>query len=310
MKTRYPFQIDSVVHKSKNVIRTFGMDAMLFSPPEETEGRNPSAPLEMHEGYSRFKGTLISKEGSVSRFATFNIPAKSVPYIHKKTTMIMENNLRRTICLKTGEAKKNAETAAGSATSAAYTVKITSPLLKGKTAVQALLESAENKTILENQIIFLENNLAKYPANKTQIDAINEALALFTAGEINQGNVTNTENEVVEVYTCPPKNIQPVDGRGYYTVYDVTVLYDGSKKMPFEVSVMNCLAPVDKSEGNKILMNKADNKKTISMSLSESEWFGMIDTMKSHKIMFESMTYPEQLKLAKKISNENRTKAE
>ena len=61
MRTSYPWQIDSIIHKSKDTVKTFGMEAKLFSPKEENELRTPAAPLEMHEGYSVFKGTLIEK---------------------------------------------------------------------------------------------------------------------------------------------------------------------------------------------------------------------------------------------------------
>ena len=91
MKTSYPWQIDSVIHKSKTATKTLGMDAMLFAPKEEDEVRTPAAPLEMHEGYSVFKGTLISKTGEGTDFLKFNIPAKAVPFIHKKTCIAIEN---------------------------------------------------------------------------------------------------------------------------------------------------------------------------------------------------------------------------
>ena len=125
MKTKYPFQIDSIVHKSKTITRTFGMEARLFSPQEENDDREPAAPLEMHEGYSVFKGTLITKEGSTRNFVTFNIPAKEIPYIHKKTSMVMEEALTNKLKPvktpgKTVEIPSNA----------AYTLKIPSGTLK------------------------------------------------------------------------------------------------------------------------------------------------------------------------------------
>ena len=95
MKTRYPFQIKSIVHKSAGTTRTFGMDARLFSPPEESEVREPSAPLEMHEGYSVFKGTLIAKDAASKKYVAFNIPAPEVPYIHEKTKIAMKKNAER-----------------------------------------------------------------------------------------------------------------------------------------------------------------------------------------------------------------------
>jgi len=305
MKTKYPYQIDSIVHKSKDVYRTFGMDAKLFSPPEESEDREPSAPLEMHEGYSLFKGTLIAKEGTDRKFVTFNIPAKDVPYIHKKTTMVMELALDKKLNPKKTEKK----TGIGTGTGPAYTVKIPSGTLKGKTPAQ-VLSSPSGQEALENHKKWLEDNLVKFKNNQVQIDAINEAIELYKSEKLIMDiDIENSADEIIEIYSCPSKNIQPKDERGYWTVYDVSITYDPAKNMPYEIKVNNCFAPVDKSKGNEIVMSKADKKKRLSMSLSESEWFSMIDTMKAQKIMFESLTYPEQLKIANKINEENRKKS-
>ncbi|WP_097006342.1 hypothetical protein [Lacrimispora amygdalina] len=306
MKTKYPFQIDSIVHKSKTIIRTFGMEARLFSPQEENEEREPAAPLEMHEGYSVFKGTLITKEGTDRKFVTFNIPAKDVSYIYKKTSMVMAEALKNK--LKSVNKVTKSEDIPSSA---AYTVKMTSGTLKGKTPAEILSESESNKEKLENQKKWLIDNVEKYPKNQIQIDAIDEALKLSAEGKLIVSSSSSVTNEgelpIIEIYSCPPKNVKPLDGDGRYTIYDILVTYDGSKGMPFTVSINNCFAPVDRSKGtNEIVMSKAVSKKKISMALSEEEWFTMVDTMLSHKKMFENLTYPEQLKLAKKINDENR----
>lgn len=101
-----------------------------------------------------------------------------------------------------------------------------------------------------------------------------------------------------------------MDAEGRYTIYDVSVSYDGSRGLPFTVTVNNCYAPVDRSKGgNEIVMSKAVDKKYISMSLSEDEWYTMINTMLQQKTLFETLTYPEQLKIAQKINEENRKAA-
>lgn len=309
MKTKYPFQIDSIVHKSKTVTRTFGMDAKLFSPQEENDDREPAAPLEMHEGYSVFKGTLIAKEGSTSKFVTFNIPAKDIPYIHKKTSMVMEEALHN----KLMPSKKSGKTD-DVPTTPAYTLKIPSGVLKGKTPAEILLNDSSGKEKLEKHRKWLLDNLERYSSNQVQIDAIDEALKLKEDGKlvtVATGTSTDTgELPVLEIYSCPPKNIKPLDAEGRYTIYDVSVSYDGSRGLPFTITVNNCYAPVDRSKGgNEIVMSKAVDKKFISMSLSEDEWYTMVNTMLQQKTMFENLTYPEQLKIAQKINEENRKAA-
>ena len=156
---------------------------------------------------------------------------------------------------------------------------------------------------------FLESNLSKYKSNQTLIDAIDEAIKLQ-----DKGLLKKTENEtvsvapnVIKLYESAPKNIKPLDEEGRYTIYQVTVQYNPNMRMPINISVMNCFAPVDKKDGNKIEMTKAVNKQTIDMNLTEEEWFTMIDEMKAMKIMFENLTYPEQLKLANEIERLNMT---
>ena len=169
MRTNYPWQINSVIHKSKATTKTLGIEAMLFSPKGEDDVRIPAAPLEMHEGYSRFKGVLIVKDSdSNKKVLTFNIPAKTVPYIHKRTEMLIENTILTNAMKKQNTEKKEES-------SKAYTVLIKSGKLKDKTPAEALLEDEKNLTLLNNQKKWLEQNLAKYPTNKEQIDAINEA---------------------------------------------------------------------------------------------------------------------------------------
>lgn len=298
MKTKYPFQIESIIHKSAKAYKTFGMDARLFSPQEETEGREPSAPLEMHEGYSVFKGTLIHKEGTTKKYVSFNIPAEEVPYIHKKTEMAMSIAMEEKLTPKTFSEKVAESTPA-------YTVKISSGALKGKTPAQVLLESDTNLSALEKQSSWLKENLTKYPRNQAQIDAIEDAISLHKAGKLIKSDAAPASSVAIEIYSCPPKNVKPLDKEGRFTVYDVSITYDSSRGLPVTVTVNNCFAPVNTEKGNEIEMSKAVDKKTVSMALSESEWFTMIDKMKAQKIMFESLTYPEQLKLAAKISKEN-----
>lgn len=299
MKTNYPWQINSVIHKAKTATKTLGIDAMLFAPKEEDDIRTPAAPLEMHEGYSVFKGTLIVKTQDNTDFLKFNIPAKVVPYIHKKTCMAME-------AASAPKTVPAATPAAESETSLAYTVQIKTGKLAGKTPAQAILEG--NIELLKNQKAFLEKNLDKYPANKEQIDAINAAMELNEKGSLESNKEVATAAPVAGptvIYECAPKNVKPLDAEGRYTVYQVTVTHNPAMNLPFTVSVMNCFAPVDKTKGNEIVLSKAVNKKTQDIKLSEEEWFTMIDTMKATKILFENYSYPEQLRLAAKISKEN-----
>lgn len=355
MKTEYPWQVNSVIHKTKTGTKTLGIDAMLFSPKEEDEVRTPAAPLEMHEGYSRFKGTLIVKmTGKDKKVLTFNIPAKSIPYIHKKTQMLIEQNMisgttidqikrcvestiRKCYSGITEYIRNLIQRILGNlsvtipvlskielelpediesdgkemdlSTSKAYTTVIKSGKLKDKIPALLLLEDPKNLTLLENQKKWLEDNLTKYPGNQEQIDGIKEAIELYKAGKLSpdleEEAKSTSGTRTYTVYETACKNIQPIDKEGRWTIYQISIKYTPENNLPFTIEVMNCMAPVDKSKGNEIVMSKAVNKQTQDIRMSEEEWFTMIDSMKAIKIMFESLTYPDQLQLAAKISKEN-----
>lgn len=310
MKTNYPWQINSVIHKSKTATKTLGMDAMLFSPKEEDEVRTPAAPLEMHEGYSVFKGTLIVKESKNTDVLKFNIPAKAVPYIHKRTSMAIDMNMKNQLISPITGMIKASASASGSedvSGSIAFTVSFMTGTLKGKTPGQMLLDSPANREVLLKQRKFLETNVARYPANQSQIDAIDEAIKLLDAGKLIKTEEMKEVSApgVITIYECAPKNVKPIDEEGRWTIYQVSITYNPAMSLPFDITVMNCFAPVNKSKGNEIEMSKAIGKMTKDIRLSEEEWYTMIDTMKATKIMFENLTYPEQLKLASKISREN-----
>ena len=357
MKTNYPWQIDSIIHKTKTGTKTLGMDAFLFSPKEEDAVRTPTAPLEMHEGYSRYVGTLIVKTGE-KKVLTFNIPAKSVPYIAERTKALISQNMISTTVMSQfkkiiADAAKDItssvcdcflnglRTAQGglrlvfpkipeilfdecdrpagkaeksdTANSKAYTVSIKSGKLKDKIPAQLLIEDPSNLKALENQKKWLLDNVSKYPANQEQIDAITEAIKLFHEGSLNPATVEKEEvsigTKVYTVYESACKNIQPMDEEGRYTIYQISIKYTPENNLPFAIEVMNCMAPVDKTKGNEIVMSKAVNKQTQNIRLSEEEWYTMIYAMLSQKKMFETLTYPEQRKLAQKIFDDNKREA-
>lgn len=309
-KTEYPKQIYSTIHKSGNGTKTISVDNSLYSPTGENEERKPTPPLEMHEGFSRFVVHLISAGNGSSKCLNANIPAKEIPFIHKKTCLIMQDNLKGgNLESLLGKSNQKKETKP-----LAYTYKFTIGNFNGKTPAQCLLESKDNEAKLINQKNWAVNNLEKYKGKplyqniQDQIKAIDEAINLFKSGKLNESDVSDTTTDIITIYKCPPKNVKPIDKEGRYTVYTIEITYDKNKTLPIGIEIMNCFAPVNKSSGNVILLKDAVDKKTENMRLSEEEWYMMIDTMKAQKIMFEDYTYKKQFELSEKIAKENKEK--
>lgn len=305
-KTEYPRQIFSTIHKTSKGTKTISVDNFLQSPSGESETRKPTPPLEMHEGFSLFKIHLINSEGGKSKILSVNLPAKEVPFIHKRTCLIMQDNLKGgNLESLTGGSVKKEETK-----SLAYTYTFGSGTFSGKTPIQVLLESKDNESKLLSQKKWASDNLHKYEGKsfynqvRDQIPAIEEAIELLKSGKLNAENAEIVNNNLITIYESPAKNCKPLDKEGRYTVYKLKIVYDKTKTLPIGIEMMNCFCPVDKSKGNVILLKEAVNKEVENIRLTEEEWYMMIDSMKAQKIMFEDYTYKKQFELSQKIIKE------
>ena len=159
-KKLYPKEIVAV----KDNKSTFCITAeFVRSKKEDGESLTIFAP------FSRYVMTLINEE---KQFVTANFPLKELAEMKQKSDYANMEHLKYLYDnnIKNENANKPK----------AYTVKITAGYLKGKTPAEALLEdSKKNAEILNNQYAFLQKNLAKYPKNKEQMDAIVEAAKLL-----------------------------------------------------------------------------------------------------------------------------------
>lgn len=272
---KYPFQVTSI----KRTKKVLGVDAKLFAPTE----REKLSPLELHSGYSRFELTIVDKENNTT--PTANIPAEDIPYIYQTSKIALEH-------LLIGNAS---ETGGGQVVrSPAYTQKLMSNQFKGLTPAEVLIKDKNAETGLLNAKIWLESNLSKYPGNKGQIDAINDAINLLHNGKLSSDNV-NTSVSNIEVYKTDYKFKSKQNEKGYNLIYGIEVICDPSKKYPFQISIMNCYAPVETSpNGQKnIKMNSAENTVKSSMLVTKEEWFKLISKLNRTVSYFEQMNFAE-----------------
>lgn len=192
--------------------------------------------------------------------------------------------------------------------------------LKGKTPLQVIIEDAEKgKTSLTNQKEFLAKNVAKYPKNQEQIDAIDAALALFAAGalksdtgeEIIPSNVSNNLGSV-EIYTATPRAlVRKKDEAGLCPVYEMSITWNYGNRYPIELTIVNEKAPVNQKEGgqlNPVLSKRQDVvKETFRMSIDD--WYDVLDRMVDIHKNFKQMYFACFYKLAKDINDKNRKNA-
>lgn len=260
-------ELDVVCHVGKSATKTLATTVAFYANKKDDE-------LPFRESnLSRLEMSLIVKNGTKTDAHVFNIPAREINELKLKTDIAVHK-------LMTCDSTTNANSD-GFANSPAFSVKLMINAFKGKTPAEVLSANPENKDELIKGKAWLESNLAKFPTNKTQIEAINDALNLLAIGELpaeNAGTSNAASNGVMTIYKREFKYKSTKDANGNNLVYSVTIACDPSKNMPFEVSVMNCYAPVVTNGSGQTIVKTAEaiNTKRASISLSDSEWIGLI----------------------------------
>lgn len=337
---KYPKEVFSALTSTK----TFSVRGELF-PADAIKGRSP---YKMYDGvFSRFVFTIINKsKGGPTTFPDGNISVDEIPGLIENTkaaknadtfltlpfigqvfsiTKNTANLVKR--CgdainmvysfMKTGKepVRKN-QTQQQNVGNLAKTVQIANGTFKGKTPFQVLLEDSSKAKDLQSQYSWLQSNLEKYPNNKSQMDAIQEALYMAQNGMINAENggleATKLELGDVVLYEALPKAlIRKQDKNGFCPVYEIGIIWHIGDKYPVEVIVKNYKAPVNKSDKGTInpMRQKAIEIVTNNFRMSSNQWFECLYAMKSHMRRFESLHAVEQFNQASVADRVNREAA-
>lgn len=279
-KSQYPYQIGAI----KRTKKTLGVDAKLYLPTEK-EDKNP---LEIHSGFSRFELTILDKENDVKPIA--NIPAGEIPYIKEKTKLAMSKMMNGL--------PMDANPTATEKTDPAYTVTLTDKTYKGMTPAAVLIRNPADKERLIAIKEWLKPNIAKYPRNKQQIEAIDSAIALLDAGKLenNTSIPKAAATDLIEIYKTDYKYKSKTNEKGYNLVYGINIMCNPGKQYPFCVNITNAYAPVEtESTGQKnIKMQQAEDIAKSFILISECEWFSLVDRMETTLKNFENMNFPKQ----------------
>ena len=199
------------------------------------------------------------------------------------------------MALMTKPAQGASDTAGDFSNSLAFTVPLMLTAFKNKTAAAVLLENPANKDALLKGKSYLEANLSKYPANKKQIDAIDEALKLLEIGELTTGTAApQVAGNIMTIYKKDCKYKSTTDEKGNKLVYSISVTCDPTRNFPFEITITNCYAPVSgNSSGQTIVkMSEAVNLKKGTLAVSDSEWLGWVGQAYDLYQNFKVNSYP------------------
>lgn len=247
--------------------------------PEHKDGSEPL--LFHHDTFSRFVFVIINAN---KKATTANIPVSAIPAIIEK---IRNLNFRDSILLPSIPTDRHTE-----AKSPAYTTIITSGTLKGKTPAAALLEDAsKNKTLLLNQLKWLQQNLARYPRNQEQITAIKDALTLFAGGKLDTRLTASCLAAEIIYSTEMRPLIRRKRENGKCFVYEISITWNTGTKKPLEITIRNYHAPVIQTESgllNVQAQQREDElKNTFSLTPEETMW--MLHMLETNISTFESI---------------------
>lgn len=259
------------------------------------ECKDGSEPLTFHhDTFSRFKFVLISKE---KRPATANVPVNELPAIFQK---IRNLSLRDMLSVQ----KQKSEPSK----SLAYTTTINAGTLKGKTPAALLLEDAQtNKRLLINQKNWLESNLGRYPRNAAQITAIEDALRLYEAGQLN----AEESKAGFQAKTVYSSGMRPLIRRKHgdkYFVYEISIRWDGASEKPVEIDIRNYYAPVTRTEKGLLNVKAKEREGEIRnvISLTLEEWLWVEHMLESNIRTFEDLYARNHYKQAYEAEKELR----
>jgi len=181
---------------------------------------------------------------------------------------------------------------AAHADSPAYTVKITSGVLKGKTPAEVLIETG-NVDALNNQYVWLKNNLKKFPKNKIQMDAIMDAAKLFKEGRLEAAETVVKPR--IRLYPAGQPTPKPLrrkpraDGKCF--VYEMEIFWNVGDTYPIEIIIRNYWAPVKEMEDKtiRVVQKEAEDKIERTMRLGEADWLNHIRAIKDDMDSFKMM---------------------
>ena len=291
--TKYPKEAHSVVR-----------DQTLAVTPELTraEAANGESPGNIYSGFARFVWALINKTKTPS---TANFPEAEYAGVVDKTRAAQANDtfaryLLPSIVGAVATTQNAPKTNDGADYSAAFSVRILTGKLKGKTPAEVLIEDPENgKKLLENQRDWLSANLAQYPVNSKQIDAINAAFDAQKAGALEgtgavaaaQSGNTGAIGARIPLYESKYRaNIYKKREDGKCPVSDMYVTWIIGHDYPVEIRIVNYWAPAfkDATTGKlNVQAAQASDRIDNTMLLQASEWSKFLKAMQDRLDIFK-----------------------
>lgn len=239
--------------------------------------------MSLHSKFSRFKFSLYKiKE---KKYLNFNLHPEKLAGLEAKFKAITNLEISQA-----GASDKQT-----SDVPLAYTVPISTGKLKGKTPAELILEVINNPQALqqvfndlESQKNFLLQNVAKYPKNQLQIDAILNSYELYNNQQLVQrADVSTSKIPLLSEFKIP--NAKQQDNEGYTKTTAFEIYYTKGEAYPFTVEITNAKARPTFHQNGTITANmkEAKEKESASFNMSFFDFSDMLSEMKEQKKAFE-----------------------
>lgn len=265
--------------------KAFVLSASLYTAPAE------EPPLSMPR-YSRFGLTIFDKKEDKSNILFANIPAQDVFLIKKKTDIAVERLLE-----PRAGAAPTVETD-GASTGKAFTVSLMDNKFRGKTPGQVIQENPADESELRRIQTWLQANVAKYPRNQEQIDAINDALSMLKNGGTAAADAAAAPAQGFEIYSSEFKYLTSrKDEQGRPLIYQVGIMFEPrNEKSPVSVRLVNYHAPVviQKGQRSEIQQSGATPRFSATFNMTMAEWYAAIAIAEANLNSFISSNFAQQ----------------
>lgn len=296
-KSKNPREIAYIVEKN-----TFAV----FDGLSEAQIENEEEPLTLHSRkFSRFSFLIINAE---KKAVTANINVRDIFGLISKSKVAMQQEILQQMT-SSADPKETEEL------SSAYTVTISSGVLKGRTPAEVLITDGEKGIqALQNQYLFLRENVGKYPKNKTQMDAIMEASKLLKEGKLNKETCEKNKSNCFSLYSSGLKPlVRKTDNQGRCFVYEISIDWHFGEARPVTVHIKNFYAPVVKKENGlfNVQASKLDTvtQKDNYMNLTYDDWAYVLHMIETDIERFESSIYGKKRKESDRYEYENKQAA-
>lgn len=170
--------------------------------------------------------------------------------------------------------------------------------MKGKTIRSLLIDG--KKADLLKQADWLQPNVAKYPANQKQIDAIHKSIDLYDAGKLDAAP-TQTSALVMEILKTPLKSIGKPNENGHQKFYTISINYDGSRDKPFIITITNILGTT-KKVGNLISLDKTISSKSESFYYDFKTGYSRFERM---YLSYRTFIFGMDVRISKNVAAES-----